>query len=264
MNNSENIVKDVFGWKVPVEQVPLPSGGVVYNPDGFLFNRETVQIKSMTAREEDILSSQAYIKEGTTIKMLVNSCLIDKNIEVNDLLLGDRNALMVAIRITGYGTDYKVKHRCPNCGTVNSIVVDLSGLPIKRFEVKPVEPGKNLFEYKLPVTKKTILYKYTNGHDEARDQIEAKRRKAIGISESVGSITKYLKDSIVSIDGIDDPLKIEHFIRNMPALDSRKLRLEIQRNEAGIDMSHDYCCENCSSENGFVLPSNTEFFWPST
>ena len=178
MNNSENIVKDVFGWEVPVEQVPLPSGGVVYNPDGFLFNRETVQIKSMTAREEDILSSQAYIKEGTTIKMLVNSCLIDKNIEVNDLLLGDRNALMVAIRITGYGTDYKVKHRCPNCGTVNSIVVDLSGLPIKRFEVKPVEPGKNLFEYKLPVTKKTILYKYTNGHDEARDQIEAKRRKA--------------------------------------------------------------------------------------
>ena len=78
------------------------------------------------------------------------------------------------------------------------------------------------------------------------------------------TITSFLEHSIISIEGITDKNKIQHFIRNMPALDSRKLRLEIQRNEAGIDMSHDYCCENCSSENGFVLPINTEFFWPST
>ena len=264
MNNSENIVKDTFGWEVPVEVVPLPSGGLVYNPDNLLFNRDTIQIRSMTAREEDILTSQAYIKEGTTIKKLVESCIVDKSINVDDLLLGDRNALMVAIRITGYGSEYKVKHSCQNCGSSNSINIDLTELPIKRFDTQPVEQGKNLFEYTLPVTGKKVRYKYQTGHDEKRSAIEAKRRKALGIEDSAGNVTKFLKDSIVSIDGIDDVLKIEHFVRNMPALDSRKLRLEIQKNEAGIDMFSNYECSNCSSQNDFVLPINSEFFWPST
>ena len=92
-----NIMKDDFGWEVPVESVPLPSRGVIYSPDSTVYNTETVQIKAMTALEEDILMSQPLIKNGTVITELIKSCVIDKSIDVDSLTLGDRNALMISI-----------------------------------------------------------------------------------------------------------------------------------------------------------------------
>ena len=127
---TSNVMKDEFGWEVPVESVPLPSKGVIYSPDSLLYNTETLQIKAMTAKEEDILSSQAFIKENVAVEKLIQSCLIEKSIDVNELITGDRNALMVSIRITGYGTDYNVSHSCENCGSSNKVEVDLSQLTI--------------------------------------------------------------------------------------------------------------------------------------
>ena len=163
---TSNVMKDEFGWEVPVESVPLPSRGVIYSPDSLIYNTETLQIKAMTAREEDILSSQAYIKENSVVENLIVSCLMEKSIDVNDLIIGDRNALMVSIRITGYGTDYKIKHSCESCSHSNEVVVDLSKLGIKRLVEEPLAPGKNIFQYQLPVTKKNIHYKFLNGHNQ--------------------------------------------------------------------------------------------------
>ena len=132
---TSNVMKDEFNWEVPVESVPLPSKGIIYSPDSLLYNTETLQIKAMTAKEEDILTSQAYIKEGVMIEKLISSCLIDKSINVNDLIAGDRNALMVSIRITGYGSDYNVSHTCTSCDHVNKITANLSELKIKRFRI---------------------------------------------------------------------------------------------------------------------------------
>ena len=111
----QDVVKDKFGWEVPVEVVPLPSQGRVYPAGSPLRGRETVEIKAMTANEEDILMSPALIKQGKVLDKLMSSCLIDKSIDPQELLSGDRNALMIAIRITGYGSDYTVKTTCPNC-----------------------------------------------------------------------------------------------------------------------------------------------------
>ena len=100
--------QDVFGWSIPVEQVPLPSQGLIYPKDSVLHGKETLQIKAMTAQEEDILMSRALWKEGSVTTHLIKSCLIDKGVDTADLLSGDRNALLVSIRITGYGSDYKI------------------------------------------------------------------------------------------------------------------------------------------------------------
>ena len=221
-----NIMKDEFGWEVPVESVPLPSRGVLYSPDSLLYNTETLQIKAMTAREEDILTSQAYIKENNVVEKLIESCLIDKSINTNDLITGDRNALMVSIRITGYGSDYNITHNCNKCNHHNKVKVQLSNLGIKRLEQEPVEPGKNLFAYKLPITQKTVYFKFLNGHDQKEIAIKEKRLKKAGVVYD-NTITSYLENTIVSIDGITDKNKIHHFIKNMPALDSRKLRKHI-------------------------------------
>ena len=260
---TSNVMKDAFGWEVPVESVPLPSKGVIYSPDSLLYNTETLQIKAMTAKEEDILTSQAFIKENTVVEKLINSCLVEKSIDVNELINGDRNALMVSIRITGYGTDYKVSHSCVSCGTSNAVDVDLSQLSIKRLKEPPVEAGLNLFEYTLPVTKKSVNYKFLTGHDQKEIATIEKRLQKAGMVQN-NSVTSFLENTIVSIDGITDKNKIKHFIANMPALDSRKLRRHIKQTEPGIDMSWQYCCKNCGHDNDINLPITSEFFWPST
>ena len=257
-----NIMKDDFGWDIPVETVPLPSKGIIYNPDSVLHNKETLQIKAMTATEEDILLSPAYIKDGTAILQLIKSCLIDKRIDVSDLIIGDRNALLVSVRITGYGTNYDVTSRCGNCNESNDTVVDLSSLTISRLKIDPVEPGKNLFLYKLPVTGKSVVYKYLNAKDEKNRQRKQDFIKKHSGGKIENSVITFLEESIVSIEGITDKNKISHFIRNMPALDSRKLRNYIDDNSPGIDMLYSFECKNCQHENTVKLPVNSNFFWP--
>ena len=269
MNNNDpmmprqNVLKDVFGWEVPVETVPLPSRGVIYNPDSTIYNRETIQIKAMTALQEDILSSAAYIREGTSIIRAIQSCITDDNVDVMNMIAGDRNALMVSMRITGYGSDYPVTHICQNCGSKNNVNIKLSDLSIKRLPEDPVEIGKNLFAYTLPVTGKKVLFKFLTANDEKEENVRKERMKSAGIDQ-VNSVTSFLANTIVSIDGVSDKNKINHFVKNMPAKDSRSLRLYIKKLEPGIDMSWEYKCTSCGADNGFGIPITTEFFWPST
>ena len=162
----QNVMKEEFGWEVPVESIPIPSKGVIYDPDSSLYRREVLKIKSMTAREEDILASPAFHREGTALTHLIQSCLIDKSVSADDMITGDRVALMVGIRVTGYGPEYSASSNCQSCGTKNSFSVNLSELPIKRLNISPVSPGKNQFEFKLPVTQKKVVFKYVTSREE--------------------------------------------------------------------------------------------------
>ena len=155
-----------FGWEVPVESVPIPSEGKVYPQNSSMFGRKTVNIKAMTAREEDILSSRALINNGTVIKHLIKSCVIDDDVNVDDMLVGDRNALMISIRITGYGVEYSAFCNCPVCGNRSQSTFNLGELPIKRLELDPVSPGENCFEYTLPVSGKTVFFRFLTGRDD--------------------------------------------------------------------------------------------------
>ena len=261
---TQNVMKDEFGWEVPVESVPLPTRGVLYNPDTTLYNREAVPIKAMTANEEDILSSQAYIKEGVVIDKLIEACVADRSFDVNDLTLGDRNALMVAIRITGYGQEYPALVTCSHCGTQNNLKVDLGNLGIKRLDLEPVQQGKNEFKYTLPVTKKDITFKFLTSKDETDRSITNKAYMSNFDTKLERNVTSYLTYSILSVDGKRDKNVIRHFILNMPAFDSRSLRNHIAEHEPGMDMTIDFECANCQSRNSTNLPMTSEFFWPST
>ena len=252
-----------FSWEVPYETVPLPSQGLIYSQDSFFHQKDLIDIKAMTAKEEDILLSQAYLKKGTVVEELIKACVMDNNANVDDLIVGDRNALSIAIRITGYGTDYKASVNCPKCGHTNEKTFDLSELEIKRLGAEPVEPGLNLFEYQLPVSKKIIRFKLMTGKDE-RDKSEQEEYFIGTLGEmSVGTITSHLKFIIQSIDGITDKGKIHKFVDVMPALDSKKLRNFIRDIQPGIDMNTKMKCDNCSSTSTVSLPVTGELFWPS-
>ncbi len=260
---TRSVMGDDFGFEIPVETVPLPSGGKTYPQSSPLYNAEVVQIKAMTAKEEDILTSKALIKKGTVIETLVKSCLIDKSINVDDMLSGDRNALMTAIRITGYGADYQVDVECPACSERSKQNFDLSELPINRLTLDPLEPGENLFEFDLPVTKKKVVFKFLSGRDENEISTIAERKRKKGIVND-NSVTTRLKHSILSIDGITDKHKIGVFVGNMPARDSLALRKFIDSNEPGIEMKSWMECPHCMTSSEVRLPMGASFFWPDT
>lgn len=259
----QNILKDVFSWEVPKETVPLPSQGKVYNPNSKLYNAKTVAIKAMTAKEEDILTSRALIREGTVVDELIRACLIDKSINVNDLIIGDKNALMISIRITGYGSDYHVNAGCTACGANNKLTVDLSSLEIKTLDIEPVKEGENLFKYVLPVTKKEVFFKFLCGKDEKEiEDLEAFQSKNFD-TKITNSVTNFLFKAIQSIEGVTDKNKIKKFVENMPAYDSKSLRAFIDKNEPSVLMEHKFSCQSCNAENTAKLPVTIDFFWPA-
>lgn len=252
-----------FGLEIPVETVPLPSSGRVYPRESPLFGRETVEIKAGTAREEDILTSQALLKKGTVITELIRSCLVDKSIDPVDLLTGDRNALMVAIRITMYTVDYDVELECNECEAKAPRTFNLGELPIRRLEVDPVEEGANLFEFLLPHTKKNVRFRFLTGRDEENILATSARQKKLGIMQAESNVTTSLLHSIVSIDGVTDRAKITNFVRMMPARDSLALRNYIHDNEPGIVMRQAVTCPGCGHEEEVSMPIGPSFLWPS-
>ena len=258
---THNVMKDDFGFEVPVETVPLPSGGVCYDADHPLHGKTTVDIRAMTAREEDILTSKALIKKGTVISHLIKSCIIDKRVDPDSLLAGDRNALMVALRVTGYGTDYNVEIDCPACGERSKHTFNLGELPVKRLEMEPVAVGTNHFEAVLPITKAKVRFKLLTGADEQEIMTAGERRKKQG-QRAENLVTQRLKYSIVSANGITDKTKLDMMISNLPARDSLFLRKHIDKNEPGIEMKAWMDCPACLEHSEVRLPLGAAFFWP--
>lgn len=255
-------VQKDFGIEIPVETIPLPSAGRAYPPQHPLHGRETVDIKAMTAREEDILTSPALLKKGTVISELIKSCLTDKSVNPVDMLTGDRNALMVAIRITGYGPDYDAELECNECGNKAPRNFNLGELPLKRLEISPVQDGLNLFEFNLPFSKKAVRFRFLTGRDEEEILHTAEKQKKLGL-QSNASVTTNLLYSIVSVDGVEDRGKIANFVRMMPARDSLALRNYIRDNEPGITMKQDVSCPSCGHSEEVSMPIGVSFLWPS-
>ena len=258
-----NVMRDDFAYEVPVETVPLPSNGTVYNSDSPLFRQEMIDIKAMTAKEEDILTSRALSKKGTVITHLLKSCMMDKRIDPDEMLTGDRNAIMTAVRITGYGADYNVEVDCPACGEKSKQAFDLTQLPIKRLNIAPVAEGANLFEFTLPVSKKRVRFKFLTGADEAELATMQERKKKQGMTAD-NLVTQRLMFAIQSIEGVTDKTKIATFIRNMPARDSLELRRHIDSNEPGVEMKSWMDCPSCLEHSEVRLPIGAAFFWPDS
>ena len=258
-----NVMKEDFGFETPVDLVPLPSQGLIYPPESGFHGKEAVEVRAMTAKEEDILTSRALIKKGTVITELIKSCLVDKTLDVNVLTSGDRNAIMTALRVTGYGADYNVEVNCPACGTKQKKEFSLAELPIKRLEISPVAPGANLFTFELPVSKKTVHFKFLTGKDENEMNIIQERQKKQGAKVD-SLVTTRLIHALCSVDGITDKNKINLFVKNMPARDSLALRRFIDNNEPGIEMKSWMVCDECDEHSEVNLPLGASFFWPES
>jgi hypothetical protein len=257
-------VKAEFNLDIPVETVPLPSGGKAYPTNHPLHGKETVEIRSMTAREEDVLTNKVYLKKGTVISELIKSCLVDRAVDPVDMLMGDRNALMVAIRITGYGAEYDAEVECANneCGVKAPHQFNLAELPVQRLDIEPVTAGMNLFEFKLPYSQKTIRFRFLTGRNEEEMVATAEKSKKLGLSNEA-NVTTNLLYSIVSVEGEQDRAKLAGFVRAMPARDSLALRNYIRDHEPGLKMKQETSCPACGNTAEVGMPFGASFLWPS-
>lgn len=247
---------------IPFDNVPLSSNGIIYPEDSPLHGKTHIAIKVMTAKEEDILTSPSLLKTGKVIEALLQSCVMDKSINVNDMIAGDRNALMVALRITGYGAEYDAEVTCGECETKYKHTFNLGELALNRLDIEPIEPGTNLFEYNLPRSKKRVLFKFITGHDEAEMDEVHNRRKKLG-QRGDNRVTDRLRYSIVEIDGTRKRGDIERAVQRMVAYDSSALRRYMGKHEPGIDMKAEVECPHCGTSEEVQTPLGIGFFFPS-
>jgi hypothetical protein len=252
----------VTALQVPVQNVPLPSKGLAYPPNHPFHLVQNVDITAMTAREEDILTSSALMKNGTVITELIKSCLCNKDVDVDSLLMGDMNALMIAVRACGYGVEYDTRIKCEECDETTDRQFNLGTLGIKRLTLEPVAPGENLFETKLPVSKRIVRFRFMTGKMKNEITTTAERQKKMFKSVQETLVTSNLAQSIVSIDSDDDRSRVIKFVSMMPAQDSRYLRKFMKDNEPGIDMKQETKCEACGHLEEVSIPLGSTFFWP--
>jgi len=255
-----------LSFSVPTEHVELPSGGKYYPDNHPLHNAETIEIKYMTAKEEDILTSPSLLKKGLTIQRLLRSIILDKTIDPDRLLSGDRNAILVAARITGYGEEYSARLTCPACYTPNDWNVDLGTVmdtPKPGFEASIydiVEQEGGMFDISLPKTNLTVTVKLLTGRDEKSISSAIEKRKKHKLDES--PLTEQLKQMIVAVNGRENPAEIDQFINFVPAFDSKYLRNAYASLVPNINMKHEFTCPSCDYNDEVEVPLTAEFFWP--
>ena len=244
--------------KFPSEMIDLPSGGKIYGKDSPLYDGK-IEIKYMTAKEEDILTSQNLIKKGLVLDKLLESLIITPSVSPDDLLTGDKNAIMIASRILAYGPEYTCEVTNPSTGENIQHTFNLADCPFKELP-KDVDYSINEFSVELPVSKNNITFKLLTGKDEHIIDRELKSRKKLG--GVAPELTTRLKYIITSLNGDDNKSEINSFVDNLLlSKDSLFLRTEVARISPDIDMKQEIDIEGDLVE--VDIPMTVSFLWPS-
>lgn len=237
-------------FKLPTEVVELPSKGLLYSEESGLKSGK-IEMKYMTAKEEDILTNQSYISKGVVLDKLMQSLIVSK-IDYNSLLLGDKNAIMVAARILGYGSEYKFTY-----GGEDQ-TVDLSLIENKEIDESLFKEGNNQFEFTLPHSKNHITFRFLSHKDEKSIQRELDGLKKIN-KDASPELTTRLKHMITSVEGKTETKDIRDFVDNyLLAKDSRALREHIKEIQPDVDLTF----FPDGYENRVSIPVGVSFFWP--
>jgi hypothetical protein len=234
--------------KFPTEIVELPSQGLVYPTDHPLHSGK-VEMKYMTAKEEDILTNQNYIQKGIVLDKLLEALTMNK-FSLKDMITGDKNALIMASRILGYGKDYTFTYGG------KEYIVDLTTLDSKPFDTSLLTP-KGTFKFTLPVSKTEVEFKLLTAKDEELIDQEIQGLKKLN-KELSSEITTRLKYQLTTVDGSQDRNVIKEFVEfNLLAADSRALRLYIKEVAPDVNL-------NFTTDGGeeVAIPINLNFFWP--
>jgi hypothetical protein len=269
---NEHEVQQVRDYKFPTEIIDLPSKGLVYAKDNPLSTGK-IEMKYMTAKEEDILTTQSYIKDGSVLDRLFQSLIISNGegqpIKYVDLITGDKNAIMIAARVLGYGKDYEVEIQDPFSNNKQTDVIDLTQFENKEYDGSAqVELHKNEFEFTLPTSNRKITFMAMTESKERKVKHEVEELKKANRKlkdETSRELTTRLKTMILSVDDEHDQKIINHFVDNeLFAVDSKALRGYINEVVPDIDLNWEFVSEETGERREMLLPMDVTFFWPKS
>jgi hypothetical protein len=260
---SEYKTTEVKKTNFPTETIPLPSKGYIYPPDNPLASG-VIEMKYMTAKEEDILTSQNLIKQGVVLDRLFESLIVSP-INYNDLYVGDKNAIMVAARVLGYGKDYVIEIDDPfSPGTKQKVTIDLTQIEHKEVDYSLFEAGKNEFDFELPISKRVITCKLMTHGLEKQVQAEIKSMNKTLVKTGIDrELTTRLKHIITAIDGEGGRATVNNFVDNeLFAADSRALRQYIKSISPDLDLTYTFISDATGQVKEMDIPIGVSFFWP--
>lgn len=248
-----------LSFVVPTEFVDLPSQGRYYSEGHPLHGEETIEIRQMTAKEEDILTSATLLKKGIALDKVVENIIVDKRINPKSLLVGDRNAIIIAARVSGYGSDYNVTLTCPACSTKDKRVFSLNEANINHaddyLDLGVVHEGGGIFSVNLHRLQDVqVQFRLMTGEDENA------LAKAVKTKENFA--TRQLYRIVHSVNGDSSQATIRSLIENLPMIDARLIRAAYKAVNPNVELNYDFVCDNCSNEQELEVPITAEFFWP--
>jgi len=254
-----------LNFVIPTEFVDLPSRGSFYAEGHPLCGAETVEIKHMTAREEEILTSRTLLKKGIALDRLIDSVLVDKRINSSALLVGDKNAILVASRVLAYGREYETTVTCPSCLAKSQFSFDLMDNKISHpddVESPLFEKTENgTFAFILPKTQVKAEVRLLTGADESALSRTLERRKKMK-NGTDSLLSEQMRTFIVSLNGVTDKKLVNDFINHMPAADARYTRKVYTAIAPNLDLTQHFACLECDHETEMEVPFTADFFWP--
>ncbi len=257
----QNLNVAQLNFVTPTEFVPLPSKGKLYPQHHPLFGKDVIEIKQMTAKEEDILTSRSLLKKGVALDRLIQSLVVDTNINPDTLTIEDRSAIIIAARISAYGPDYVTTATCPDCGEKNKTNFNLLEKlePVEEEDLTDVLLNDNgTFSVILPSTKWVVVCRVLNGYDEKSLAKLSDGKKKDG---SDALLLEQLKATVVSIQQVEQRDMVEKALTVLPAADSRFLRKAYAQVVKGVDMRHTFNCKSCDFSTEMEVPLTADFFW---
>jgi hypothetical protein len=260
---SEHRVSDIKRTNFPTEIIPLPSRGLIY-PLGHPLENGVIEMKYMTAKEEDILTSQNLIKQGVVLDKLFESLIVTP-VNYNDLYMGDKNAIMVAARILGYGKDYQVEVDDPfSPGTKQKVTIDLTQIEHKEVDYRLFEKRVNEFDFELPNSKRVVTFRLMTHALEKDIQAELKTMNKTMVRTGIDrELTTRLKHIITSVDGESGRAAVNNFVDNeLFAADSRALRQYIKSISPDLDLTYTFISDATNEVKEIDIPMGVSFFWP--
>ena len=253
----------VSTFEFPTQIISLPSEGKCY-PESNPLNAGTLEIKYMTAKEEDILSSQNLIRKGVVLDKLFESVVVQSGVNPDDLVIGDKNAVFLATRILGYGPEYDVEVTDPFSGERQKVTIDLSEIQTKDIDLSILN-AENRYELELPLSKTKITFKLLTHKDEKDINAEIQAMERLSKNKDNSSdVSTRLKYMITSVNGDTDKGNINKFAKNMLAKDTRAFREYVKTISPDLDLKYDFTSEITGETEALDIPFGINFFYPTT
>jgi hypothetical protein len=253
--------------------VELPSDGYFY-PEDHPLSKGTIEIRHMTAADEDILTDETLIQKGEVIDRLLESVIVEEGIDLDDVLNGDIGGIMLATRILAYGPDYPFETECPVCGEQNQKTAKLTEIQSKDVPFDEFEPNQTEFEMTLPATGSDVAFGLlTRGNvQNINSEIDRVKRNSGGRTKGgkkkagqqvSTNMTTRLRYLLEEVDGSRDIKDIRKFVDEMPARDSLALRREVARVNPDLNLDYEFICDFCGHMEEIDIPLDETFFFPT-